>query len=147
MITLKQYLIETMSQVAPHNWEYTDNSDARATFNVGDVEYFVLFGSDEDTPTKWDIVFDINNRPTTDEKYSTSNTGNASLVFSTVLQLVTEFVKLYPNVHTITFTAKEQSRQKFYDRWAPLVARRIGNWNIRILQRGIKKYILTKPIS
>lgn len=145
MITFKQFLYETMSQSLPFKWEYSDETQAKAVFDINGLHYGVIFSQDEDNEARWDVVFDIENRPTSDEKYSPSNTGNASLVFSTVLQTVVEFVKHYPDVYIIVFTAKEPSRQKFYDRWAPMVARAIGNWSVNTIMRGTRKYILRKP--
>lgn len=145
MITFKQYLLETMSQSVPYNWEYKNPDQWKATFSINDLDYFVIMGQDDEQFTKWDVVFDIENRPDQDEPFSISGTGNTSLVFSTILVILQEFGRKNPNVCSIIFTAEEPSRQKFYDRYAKILAHRLGNWKLKISTRGIRKYTIIRP--
>lgn len=55
-------------------------------------------------------------------KYDLTKTGNAGQVFATVVAMMREFKQKRPSV-AFFFTAKEQSRQSFYD----AIARRLGS--------------------
>ena len=143
--TFKSYLIETMNQTVPYSWIYKDPDMWRAELKINDVQYFVLFSQDEGVPTRWHIVFDIENRPEDDELYSLSGTGNTYVLFSTLLPLVTEFTRKNPKVASIAYTADEESRKKFYNRWSKILARTLGNWNLKIVERSTNKYTLTRP--
>lgn len=143
--TFINYLIETMNETVPYHWVYKHPDMWRAELTINDITYFVLFSQDEDIQTRWHVVFDIENRPDTDELYSLTGTGNVYVLFGTLLQLVTEFSRKNPNVASIVFTADEESRKRFYNRWSQILAKTLGNWLLKITQRSTNKYTLTRP--
>lgn len=123
-------------------WEYTANKPGRirASFQIDDAMYrvfmdiigetnelmrttsdpiFTLGGPVESFPEIWDITFSISPLGSKGDGYGEEdgimNSGNAIAVFSTVIDIVQETVKLY-NIQTLLFTADEPSRAKLYDR-------------------------------
>lgn len=145
MITFSQYLIETFNTVAPYRWEYKHPNQWKAVFVIGEFEYFVILGQDEDSITRWSVVFDIENRQDDGEPFSLSGTGQTLPVFSTITRILVEFSRKNYDIRTLVFTADEPSRQKFYDRWSTHLAKAMGGWNLKILPRSTKKYILSRP--
>ena len=140
-----EFLIETLDTTVPYTWKYKNPDIWRAELTINGVDYFVLFSQDEDVYTRWDIVFDIDNRPEGEELYSLSGTGNVHTVFGTLLPLIQEFTKKNPSVTSIVFTADEKSRKKFYNRFAKTLSKTLGDWGLKIVERATNKYTLTRP--
>lgn len=143
--TFKEFLTEALNTTVPYTWRYKHPDMWRAELTINDIEYFVLFSQDEDIYTRWYIVFDIENRSEKEELYSLSGTGNAYTLFSTLIPLIQEFSRKNPNVTSIVFTADEESRKKFYNRFAKILAKTLGDWKLKIVQRATNKYTITRP--
>lgn len=145
MIRFKQFLCETLNSPVPYSWDYRNPDQWKATFHIGEWEYFVICRRNEVNIRKWQIIFDIENRPDSDEPFSLSGTGGTLPVFSTITTILQEFVRKSYDVTTIYFTAEEDSRKKFYNRWAPILARSLGGWKVKAQQKKINEYTLTRP--
>lgn len=145
MLTFKQFLIETKPQPVPFKWITKFDDLWKAVFIINDSQYEVIFAPDEESPSMWEVVFLKTNRPEGLGLYDLTGTGNAFVLFSTVTNIVVDFAEKNQQVRVITFTAKESSRQRFYDRWAKQIANALGGWAVRILPRAVRKYILRRP--
>ena len=90
-----------------------------------DFRYYVNFGIDpEDIGTEdegtYNIVFDsMSNRGPHDDIMDIG-TGNALKVFSGVIKALRMFIREY-KPERISFSAKQKSRQKLYDRFVKMV--------------------------
>ncbi len=103
---------------SPTDWEWFNTGPYRAVadFEVGDVPY--IFSAELLNPKAkaWHISFKAKGDEYSNE-YGVLGTGNASLVFSTVLDIMRDFLKTYKgNVSTLKFSADEPSRIKLYSR-------------------------------
>ena len=70
----------------PVEWTVTDkwSEEIKVEFKVGEIFYFVLI-SIIGSSNLWDIEFGIDDRTPASSKYGITDTGNASIVFSTVI--------------------------------------------------------------
>ena len=103
---------------SPSDWEWFNTGPYRAVadFEVGDVPY--IFSAELLNPKAkaWHISFKAKGDEFSNE-YGVLGTGNASHVFSTVLDIMRDFLKVYKgNVNTLKFSADEPSRVKLYSR-------------------------------
>jgi hypothetical protein len=138
---------EALSTITPYKWIYKTNDQWKATFIVEDIEYYILFATDEDSPLYWDVVFDVTNPVQSVDAFAPTGTGNAFIVFSTIISIVGEFATSKDKLFGFKFTAKEASRQKLYDRViAPRILKILPGWTLQILTRGVHKYIFRHPM-
>lgn len=145
MLTFKQFLIESFNQPVKYTWIYKTNTLWKAIFIVDDISYEVVFESDDEVPSKWDVVFDIKDRKAS-EAYSLSGTGNVYEVFSTIYKIVIDFLNENQQVRTFYFTAKEDSRKKFYSSFSRKLFASLptNKWQLNITGSGVKYYRFTK---
>ena len=122
-------------------WKHFDNYTAEATFNVGDVPYrFIAYQDPYEAPGDWDVEFVIENPPPGASHYGITGTGRSSEVFSTVVNIMKEFInKKGKSIRRLTFAAKEGSRQDLYAR---MIKRLLPDWTFE--QKGAN-FILTRP--
>jgi|GEM_PF-3566210 len=104
-------------------------------FSVGDLEYrcdIANMGTFQYDPYNlgkevmdhtWDISFALKKGRGSD--YGITNTGNAPIIFSTVVSIIKSFIKtMAPSGELFfSFSAKENSRQKLYKSFALSIAR------------------------
>jgi hypothetical protein len=114
------------------NEEY-DQDEVSVEFDVEGVPYKFYAHTAYNNPTAWEIEFSA--RGTT----KIINTGNEIKVFSTVVQIMQNMLKLY-NIETLYFTAEEPSRQKLYNR---LVDRLLPTWYKSFSEYGT--FTVSKP--
>lgn len=89
--------------------------------NKGDVGIDLTFAQMDEG--MWNLEFAVGGR------FGLTGSGGAGQVFATVIAGVKKFLTKVSDVHTITFTAEEQSRAKMYDTLAKRVARDLG-WHV-----------------
>lgn len=146
MKTFKEYLIETLKGYVPYKWLYIREDMAKATFDINGLTYYVFISEDDpvDDPHIWDVVFQLADPPPGLGLYDITGTKNAFTVFATVMNIIQEFVsKRSDDIRAITFTAKEPSRQRLYDRLAKMLIQSLPNhWKLFIKQRGVRKYYI-----
>jgi hypothetical protein len=147
MITFKQFIVETIEQPVDWKWIQKYKDQWTAYFEINSIQYHVVIGQDDEITTMWDMVFTTVNLPISKGMFDLTGTGNAFIVFSTVKQVIGNFINKNPQVQTLVFTAQGESRKKFYDRWSKQIAQSIGNWHVRIIDKSVRKYVLSKPQS
>jgi len=96
-------------------WDHTGPSRATADFRVGDVPYtFSSTLMDASTKT-WDVLFRADSSEYFPDEYGMLGTGNAPAVFSTVVDMLGNFLDQYKGqVDRLYFSADEPSRDKLY---------------------------------
>src|SRR5574343_136862 len=132
---------EALSTIAPYKWVYKANDQWKAEFTIEGIGYYILFSTDEDSPLYWDVVFDVTNAVDSVDAFAPTGTGNAFIVFSTVISIIAEFANSKTKLFGFKFTAKEPSRQKLYDKIiAPRILKILPGWSLQVLTRGVHKY-------
>lgn len=122
-------------------WVSFDDNTAEADFNVGDVPYrFMAYQDSYEAPGDWEVAF-ITKKPADGQSYyGITGTGRSSEVFSTVVNIMREFIdKKGKSIRRLTFAAKEGSRQDLY---AKMIKRLLPDWTFD--QKGAD-FILTRP--
>jgi len=107
---------ELFTQPLKWKWDEKRHDFCQASFNIQGMEYFVYFSYDpfEDTPP-WFVEFILmgNRSERRLPGFGITNTGNSTLVFATVIEIIKVFMREHPK-QTLEFTAKEKSRQNLY---------------------------------
>lgn len=133
-------LFELFNKVEPYEWTEQSSTHWQAQFFVEDFIYEVnfdliktkLFAKDF-----WLIEFKLVNKKQEDE-YGIQNTGNSSLVFSTVFKIIFDFIKLV-KPKMIKFEAKEESRKKLYTTLVKKMSS--SKWKVNSFEKeGIKVF-------
>lgn len=115
---------------------YTTDSNGNSQFTVNDKDYSVEFNHIKDGI--YDVAFGLLSAPGyggyRGTKYSMQGTGDELAVFSTVMEIVKQFVTNTSNLNTLTFSANsdEHSRIGLYD---------------RLLKRFAAQYYTNKQLS
>lgn len=132
-------LLELFSQPVDWKWSYKNSEEFGADFKVGEIPYqFYAYQNPHPSGStllrrneakknsnykhykNWEVEFRIENSfagKNLLNRYSLSNTGNASVVMGTVLEILKDFIKQNENkIDEIVFSAKESSRDKLYAR-------------------------------
>lgn len=144
--TFKQFLNETLDNPVEYNWIGKYDDQWTAKFQINDHLYHVIFSQDDENMSKWECVFTIVNRTNDEGMFALTGTGNAMAVFSTIAKIIEEFINTNNTVNTFVFTADGNSRKRFYDRLAKQLATSFGGWDLKIFDRGVRKYILRRPL-
>ena len=119
-------------------WDYNSDSEAEATFMAGEVQYKFYAYSSEDGI--WEVEFKIVNHEFTKSRYGITGTGNSSLVMSTVVSILKEFLQKYQGkVDKLIFSAAEQSRRDLYAR---MIRRLLPSWKF---EQKVGDFTLTNP--
>ena len=118
------------------NWEwlFRGSEEVQAKFVVGGIEYRYL--AYEYKPGLWTIDFSTRSEQHKDKPYGITGTGNSAEVFSTVVDITRNFLKQYPKVERLNFSADEPSRQSLYTKMAH---RLLPDWEI--IQQGNQFYL------
>jgi len=122
-------ITELLDNPADYDITVDEVSTLQAEFVVGEIPYRVIISGDvhneEDSEYKYKVFFSA----TTEDGRTgaITDTGNAPIVFSTVAAIIDEHYERYGSyVEAYSFTAKEKSRQKLYDRLSQLLKRELG---------------------
>lgn len=84
-------------------------------------------------------IFNFEDSDDWDRGWGITGTGNAFKVFATLTEIIREFVE-QKQPEYITFSAKEPSRQRLYNRWSKTLA---GNKEVyKIMARGEAHYFI-----
>ena len=111
-------------------WSFQGSEEAVAVFHVGEVPYmFHAYGADGE----WEVEFKQHgNKLSRIQKFGLTGSGNSTEVMSTVVDIMRAFLDKYKDkIQTLTFSAKEDSRQGLYAR---MVKRLLSNWSMQ--QKG-----------
>ena len=124
-------------------WEYFDDNNVGANLTVGEISYkFSAFQDADEAPGNWEVEFITTSDkvPAGRSQFGITGTGRSSEVFSTVVDILRDFVnKKKRKIRSITFAAKEGSRQDLYARMAK---RLLPSWEFE--QNG-PNFVLTRP--
>jgi hypothetical protein len=113
-------------------WGHTSSEEAVANFKVGDVTY--RFYAYEDNPREWTITFrfldsdksqDVQSKP---YGYGITGSGNSAKVFSTVIDIMRDFLSRYESkFDSIILSADEPSRKSLY---MAMIKRLLPGWKV-----------------
>jgi hypothetical protein len=133
-----QFITELFAPGKPWKWDYNSDTEAEATFVIGDIQYkFYAFSSDAGI---WEVEFKIVEGGDPGNRFGITGTGNAAEVMSTVTDILRAFLAKYQDkINTLMFSAKESSRQALYARMAK---RLLPTWEFKQLRRS---FALTAP--
>ena len=103
--------LETFTAQAPYKWKSANKEGRTATFAINDKKYIVEFTNSGRGEYIVDFYLVLDNH-----KWDSgiTNTGDAFIIFSTVLAIINEFVRRTRPFLGLEFTASEPSRQKLY---------------------------------
>lgn len=121
---------------------FSGSEEYIAEFRVGDVLYTFHAYKPEPTkePTWWDVEFKVNMRGhDIKAKFGVTGTGNSAEVFSTVVDIMRDFMHRNKDIDKITMSAKEPSRQRLYK---TMIARLLPDWSLEA--DGIE-FTITRP--
>lgn len=132
-------VLEVLKSAAAWEWVYQDDNAFEINFKTIDNEY-AFIGEYNERTDSWNVYFvllqyDEYSQPQLQSKVT--GTGNEFVVFSTVIDIIREFIQLY-NPTQIDFSADEPNRQQLYK---SLVRRKLPNWNYTLDNKNI---VLTK---
>lgn len=119
-------LQEIFNKPTKYNWSYKSRDNWEGLFAVGEVEYVVeieLEHEDETNKEVWQMIFGVKGSKTHQQRVGITGTGNEFQVFATVGKMFDDFVKSIKPTR-VEFTAKEKSRQKLYDRFIRIAAKK-----------------------
>jgi hypothetical protein len=123
----QEFLTELFEPGKDWKWSFQGSEEAVAVFHVGEIPYmFHAYGGDGD----WEVEFK-NARRDLDRssKFGLTGTGNSAEVMSTVVDIMRAFLAKYQDrIDSLTFSAKEDSRQGLYAR---MVKRLLPDWDMR----------------
>lgn len=127
MLSFRQFIMEALTSPVAYEWNFRQRGEASASFWIGDKTYEVTFdrhvGTDLDSAerngiTIWQANFRLyNGSSDTEGTFEVTGTRDEFAVFSTVVAIVTEFIRQY-NPPILEFHAKEASRRRLYSRLA-----------------------------
>ena len=122
-------------------WDYKSRREVEATFVISNIQYkFYAYSFDQNDI--WEVEFKIVNEEYVGSRFGLTGTGNASLVMSTVVDILREFIKEYSDKITqLIFSAKEDSRRDLYAR---MVRRLLPTWKF---EKNGANFKLTSPKS
>jgi hypothetical protein len=119
-------------------WSFQGSEEAVAVFYVGEIPYmFHAYGTDG----VWEVEFQRHgSKLDRANKFGLTGTGNSAEVMSTVVDIMRAFLEKYKDkIETLTFSAKEDSRQGLYAR---MVKRLLPNWTMK---QDKEDFILIAP--
>jgi hypothetical protein len=126
----QEFLTELFQPGKDWKWSFQGSEEAVAVFHVGEVPYmFHAYGADGE----WEVEFKQHgNKLSRIQKFGLTGSGNSAEVMSTVVDIMRAFLDKYKDkIQTLTFSAKEDSRQGLYAR---MVKRLLPNWTMQ--QKG-----------
>lgn len=136
----QEFLKELFQPGKDWKWSFRGSEEAVAVFHVGEIPYmFHAYGTDG----VWEVEFKRHgSKLDRANKFGLTGTGNSAEVMSTVVDIMRAFLDQYRDkIETLTFSAKEDSRQGLYAR---MVKRLLPTWTMR--QDG-EDFVLAAPES
>ena len=135
---IHEFISELFAGGNQWKWDYNSPTEAEATFVIGDIQYkFYAYSSQ---PGTWEVEFKIVEGGDPGNRFGVTGTGNAAQVMSTVTDILRAFLEKYKDqITTLTFSAKESSRQALYARMA---RRLLPNWKFEHFK---SEFSLTAP--
>ncbi len=136
---------EAFSNTVPFHWFDRSNEDLKliqAEFQIGDGHFIVQFRMPYYNPNYWELTFTRNG------DLELSNTGNAMLVLSTVMQIAREFIEAQePRFITFAASVKEPSRSKLYPKLMSILMREFPQFKADPVKHGQKhtSYTVQQP--
>lgn len=118
----KWFYNEIFQNFAPIVWNKKSNTDWVGSFNIKNKRYVIRMVRDEHTP--WEISFDLIKGKTSTQ--DVTGTGDAALVFSTVLNGIKEWMRSV-NPESFAISARESNRQSLYRKMLKMLPK---NWVI-----------------
>jgi len=137
---LQEIINELFQPGKKWEWSFRGSEEAVAVFQVGEERYvFHAYGTDG----TWEVEFKRHgSKLDRSQKFGLSGTGNSTEVMSTVVDIMRAFLDQYKDkIETLTFSAKEDSRQSLYARMAKKL---LPNWTLH--QDG-RDFVLASPES
>lgn len=134
----QEFLKELFQPGKNWKWSFRGSEEAVAVFHVGEIPYmFHAYG----TNGVWEVEFKRHgSKLDRANKFGLTGTGNSAEVMSTVVDIMRAFLDQYRDkIETLTFSAKEDSRQGLYAR---MVKRLLPTWTMR--QDG-EDFVLASP--
>lgn len=126
------FITELFNRAAKWQYDWNMSDRVRASFEIIDddeqeFQYSVYFdgkynveialgGPTESFKDVWDVTFSMTSHGEW-EKDDITGTGNAIIVFSTVIEIIKDVTANW-NIQNLTFSAAESSRSKLYHRMA-----------------------------
>jgi hypothetical protein len=135
-----EFVTELFQPGKDWKWSFRGSEEAVAVFHVGEIPYmFHAYGTDG----VWEVEFKRHgSKLDRANKFGLTGTGNSAEVMSTVVDIMREFLNKYQDqIETLTFSAKEDSRQGLYAR---MVKRLLPDWTMT--QSG-EDFVLASPES
>jgi hypothetical protein len=126
------------NSVVPWEWSFNGSEEAVTDFTVGDETY--RFYAYSDDTVSWEAEFRSATRR--NNGFGLTGTGNAATVMSTIVDIMKDFLKSHPNIETLGFTAKEESRNALYTR---MIKRLLPDWTFNKSPDGLH-FTLTNPM-
>lgn len=116
-------LFEIMNKPLEWEWTIQHSDNQSAEFIVGEMTYTVFFKLSEarEMGEYWHVSFSVTGGEFRANRADITGSGNAFAVFSTVLNILQDFIQ-NENPNQLILSAKEKSRRKLYDRIAKKLA-------------------------
>jgi len=136
----EEELTELFSPGKPWKWDYNSDTEAEATFVIGDIQYRFYAFRNPGSKNIWEVEFKIVEGGDPENRYGLTGTGNSVQVMSTVTDILRAFLAKYQNkIAVLVFSADESSRQALYARMAKKL---LPDWKFGLLQG---EFALTAP--
>ena len=136
----EEELTELFAPGKPWKWDYNSDTEAEATFVIGDIQYRFYAFRNPGSKNIWEVEFRIVEGGDPENRYGLTGTGNSVQVMSTVTDILRAFLAKYQNkIAVLVFSAEESSRQALYARMAKKL---LPDWKFGLL-RG--EFALTAP--
>lgn len=133
-----EFITELFDPGKKWDWSFRGSEEAVAVFHVGEIPYmFHAYG----TAGVWEVEFKRHgSKLDRASKFGLTGTGNSAEVMSTVVDIMRAFLEKYKDkIETLTFSAKEDSRQGLY---AKMVKRLLPDW---MMKQDKEDFILIAP--
>ena len=147
-------LHEVFTRVLPWAWnkEESRSGYAEANFGVGNQRYTVTFmeyvGYDEPTEQGdvpgWVVDFGLDTDDY-DKRFGINRAGNATTVFATVIDIITDFINQHSGSLDLHFSADEPSRRSLYramikrmglEKYTSVCGINVEQYTVRIRKKG-----------
>ena len=136
----EEELTELFAPGKPWKWDYNSDTEAEATFVIGDIQYRFYAFRNPGSKNIWEVEFRIVEGGDPENRYGLTGSGNSVQVMSTVTDILRAFLAKYQNkIAVLVFSAEESSRQALYARMAKKL---LPDWKFGLLQG---EFALTAP--
>lgn len=112
-ISFKQFLAELFDSCYDFKWVSQSSSQYKATFQTDKGYKYLVTFSRKIGQQEWEVVFALTSAFDS-EHFGKTKTGNEFKVFSTVVKVVTEFLRKHRPETLYFFSRKDDDRDDFY---------------------------------